>query len=82
MARYGLVPLMMVLAPVTRTTAQNTTARLFHHFTVVPNITYLTASNYESKLDLYVRLCHGGVFIAVVTVRLNARKERPDGSQA
>jgi acetyl esterase/lipase len=54
MARYGLVLLMMVLAPVTRTTAQDTTARLFHNFTVVPNITYLTASNYESKLDLYV----------------------------
>ena len=53
-ARYGLVLLMMVLAPVTRTTAQDTTARLFHDFTVVPNITYLTASNYESKLDLYV----------------------------
>ena len=54
MARYGLVLLMMMSASVTRTSAQDTTARLFHDFTVVPNITYLTASNYESKLDLYV----------------------------
>ena len=54
MARYWFVLLTMVLAAVTRTTAQDTTARLFHNFTVVPNITYLTASNYESKLDLYV----------------------------
>jgi acetyl esterase/lipase len=54
MVRYGLVLLMMVFAPPTHTTAQDTTARLFHDFTVVPNITYLTASNYESKLDLYV----------------------------
>jgi acetyl esterase/lipase len=54
MARYWFVLLTMVLALVPRTTAQDTTARLFHNFTVVPNITYLTASNYESKLDLYV----------------------------
>ena len=54
MARDWLVLLTMVLALVPRITAQDTTARLFHNFTVVPNITYLTASNYESKLDLYV----------------------------
>ena len=54
MARYWFVLLAIVLAAVTTTTAQDTTARLFHNFTVVPNITYLTASNYESKLDLYV----------------------------
>ena len=54
MARYWFVLLAIVLAAVTSTTAQDTTARLFHNFTVVPNITYLTASNYESKLDLYV----------------------------
>ena len=54
MARYWFVLLTMVLALVPRITAQDTTARLFHNFTVVPNITYLTASNYESKLDLYV----------------------------
>ena len=54
MARYWFVLLAIVLAAVTLTTAQDTTAGLFHNFTVVPNITYLTASNYESKLDLYV----------------------------
>jgi acetyl esterase/lipase len=30
-------------------------ARIENDFRVVPNITYLTASNYEAKLDLYVR---------------------------
>jgi acetyl esterase/lipase len=54
MARYWFVLLTMILAPVTPAAAQDTTARLFHDFTVVPNITYLTESNYESKLDLYV----------------------------
>ena len=30
-------------------------ARLENEFRVVPNVTYLTASNYEAKLDLYVK---------------------------
>ena len=30
-------------------------ARLENEFRVVPNVTYVTASNYEAKLDLYVR---------------------------
>ena len=50
MARYWFVLLAIVLAAVTSTTAQDTTARLFHNFTVVPNITYLTASNYSPNL--------------------------------
>ena len=50
--RYLVV--LALLACGSGVSAQDTTARLFHAFTVVPNITYLTASNYDSKLDLYV----------------------------
>jgi acetyl esterase/lipase len=54
MARSSVILLAVLFASVICASAQETTARLFHTFTVVPNITYLTASNYESKLDLYV----------------------------
>ena len=50
MARTALV-FVVVLGSVTHALAQDTTARLFHAFTVEPGITYVTASNYDSKLD-------------------------------
>jgi len=53
MARTALV-LVVVLVSVTHALAQDTTARLIHAFTVEPGITYVTARNYDSKLDLYV----------------------------
>ena len=52
---FGVVALVGML--VTTPQAQNTDpmARLENDFRVVPNITYLTASNMDAKLDLYVR---------------------------
>src|SRR3984957_14537789 len=46
-----------ILALVSSAFAQNPdwTYEFANHYSVVPNITYLTANNYESKLDLYER---------------------------
>jgi acetyl esterase/lipase len=40
-------------------TAASLSATLGTRYTVTPNITYLTASNYESKLDVYVPAAEG-----------------------
>ena len=46
-----------ILALASSAFAQNTdwTLEFANHYNVVPNITYLTANNYEAKLDLYER---------------------------
>lgn len=58
MTRLMIAMLLMTWATATGTHAQETpagwTARLEDGHRVVPNVTYLTASNYEAKLDLYL----------------------------
>src|SRR5262245_19936051 len=47
--------LVLVVVPAAAQDSQLTWAsRLETHFRIVPNVTYLTASNYEARLDLYV----------------------------
>jgi acetyl esterase/lipase len=48
---------MLLAASVTHSTAQESTRaaiRRLRDYRVVPNVTYLTASNWEARLDLYV----------------------------
>ena len=52
-SRHSVVAVLLLVSAV-QLMAQDTTARLFHTFQVIPNITYLTASNWDAKLDLYV----------------------------
>jgi len=50
-----LAMIILVVAPAVAQDSQLTWAsRLETDFRIVPNVTYLTASNYEAKLDLYV----------------------------
>lgn len=45
----------LVFAGASHAQTSDQMARLENDFRVLPNITYLTASNYDAKLDLYVR---------------------------
>jgi len=58
MKRLMIASILLVLAPGTVTVAQDSplawAVRFENEYRIVPNITYLTASNYDAKLDLYV----------------------------
>ena len=51
----GAIAVGALLAATPQAQSIESTARLENDFNVVPNITYLTASGYDAKLDLYVR---------------------------
>lgn len=51
--RYSLC--LFLIAGATFAQSPNWTLEFANHYSVQPNITYVTASNYESKLDLYER---------------------------
>lgn len=51
----GVVGLLALTVAVPRAQSTDQLARLENDFRVVPNVTYLTASNMDAKLDLYVR---------------------------
>jgi len=44
------------------------TVRIWNQYAVVPNITYLTANNYESKLDVYRRRGVDGPLPTVIAI--------------
>ena len=52
---FGAIVVGALLAATPQAQSIESTARLENDFNVVPNITYLTASGYDAKLDLYVR---------------------------
>ncbi len=58
MKRLMIASILLVLAPGTVTVAQDSplawAVRFENEYRIVPNLTYLTASNYDAKLDLYV----------------------------
>ena len=58
MKRLMIASILLVLASGTVTVAQDSplawAVRFENEYRIVPNITYLTASNYDAKLDLYV----------------------------
>jgi acetyl esterase/lipase len=51
----GVVALVLMLVVMPQAQNIDLMARLENDFRVIPNITYLTASNMDAKLDLYVR---------------------------
>ena len=51
----GIAVVLVGIGGQTQAQSVDGAARLESEFRVVPNITYVTASNYEAKLDLYVR---------------------------
>ncbi len=51
----GIAVVLVGIGGLAQAQSADSVARLENDFRVVPNLTYATASNYEAKLDLYVR---------------------------